>query len=150
MMQLDEQDRRIVNALQTGIPVCERPFEAVAQSLGLSEELLLERLQTLLDEGALSRFGPMFDAARLGGAFSLCAMQVPQEHFEDVANQVNAFAEVAHNYEREHDYNMWFVLATESPAGIDRMVGAIETATGLPVLELPKLEEFYVGLRFDA
>lgn len=149
-MALDDLDRRIVNTLQDGIPVCERPFASVARSLGLGEEQLLARVQALIDNGTLSRFGPMFDAARLGGSFSLCAMQVPEARFDQVTAQVNAFPEVAHNYRREHDWNMWFVLATESRTGIEESVAAIEQATGLPVMTLPKLEEFYVGLRLDA
>ena len=149
-MALDELDRRIVNTLQAGIAVCDRPFEAPAAALGIAESELIERLRRLREGGVLSRFGPLFDVARLGGAFCLCAMKVPVARFDEVAEQVNAFAEVAHNYEREHPWNLWFVLATETDAGIDHAVSAIEGVTGLDVLVLPKLEEYFIGLRLEA
>jgi len=149
-MTLDDTDRAIVNLLQDGIAICERPFAAPAERLGLDEQALLDRLAALLDRGTLSRFGPMFDAERLGGAFTLCAMQVPAARFEQVATLVNGYDEVAHNYEREHEYNMWFVLGAPSRERIDEVIEAIEAHTGLEVLDLPKLEEYYVGLRLEA
>ena len=79
---MDTFDRNIVNALQDGIDVCDRPFAAIAQRLAISEEDLLERVQRLLDEGVLTRFGPLFQAERLGGSLSLCAMRVPEARFE--------------------------------------------------------------------
>jgi len=149
-MSLDDTDRAIVNLLQDGIPVLERPFAGAAASLGLDEAALLERLQALLDAGVLSRFGPMFDAERLGGAFTLCAMRVPGTQFDRVADLVNSFEEVAHNYEREHELNMWFVIGAGTPGRVAAVVDAIEARTGIEVLNLPKLEEFYVGLRLEA
>ncbi len=147
---LDATDRRIVNALQGGLPVCERPYAEAAAGLNIPEDELLRRLERLLADGALTRFGPMYHAERLGGALTLAAMQVPEADFERVADIVNGFPEVAHNYRREHAFNMWFVLATESPGRIAEAIGEIERATGLKVYNLPKLEEFYVGLRFEA
>ncbi len=147
---LDAIDRRIVNALQGGVPVCERPYAAAAADLGLSEDELIARLTRLLADGALSRFGPMYHAERLGGALTLAAMRVPAPEFERVAALVNAHPEVAHNYQREHEFNMWFVLATERPERIGEVVREIEQATGHKVYNLPKLEEFYIGLRFEA
>ena len=146
---MDEVDRAIVNGLQGGFELCERPYAAAAQRLGLAEQELMARLQRLLDEGILSRFGPLYHAERLGGALSLCAMEVPEERFETVAEQVNAFSEVAHNYQREHRLNMWFVLATDSLQALERVVTEIERATGLRVYAMPKLEEFFVGLKFE-
>ena len=148
--ELDATDRRIVNALQGGFPVSERPYAEAAGCLGLAEDELIRRLERLLAEGALTRFGPMYHAERLGGAFTLAAMKVPAEDFERVAGIVNGFPEVAHNYQREHAFNMWFVLATETPARVQEVIAAIERAAGYPVYNLPRLEEFYVGLRFEA
>ncbi len=147
---LDAADRAIVNRLQDGLPVCERPFAAAAAELGLDEDELLARLEALLERGVLSRVGPMYDAEKLGGAFTLCAMRVPAERFEEVAAAVNAHDEVAHNYARDHEYNMWFVIGAGSPSRIDETIAAIESATGIAVLDLPKDEEFYVGLRLEA
>lgn len=147
---MDELDRRIINGLQGNFPVAPHPFREAARNLGTDEATLLARLRRLMDGGYLTRFGPLFNADRLGGAFTLCAMSVPGARFEEVAAIVNAFGEVAHNYEREHRLNMWFVLAAADPARIARVIGDIEAATGCEVLELPKLAEYFVDLRLAA
>jgi len=144
---MDETDRRLVNRLQEGLPVSRRPFDEIADTLGLSVDALLERIQRLLDDKVLTRFGPMFNAENLGGALSLCAMQVPRDRYDEVAQQVNAFPEVAHNYERDHLLNMWFVLATERAEQAAAVIAAIEQATACKVYDLPKQEEFYIGLK---
>ena len=139
----------MINGLQGGFPICERPFLEAAERLGMSEEELIEGLRGLLDQGILSRFGPLYHAERLGGALTLAAMRVPEADFERVAAAVNAFPEVAHNYARDHALNMWFVLATEKPERKAEVIGEIEAATGLAVVDMPKLAEYYVGLRFE-
>lgn len=147
---LDDTDRRIVNALQEGFPLEAEPYRRVAESLGLAEHELLARLDRMLKERILTRFGPLFQAERMGGRFVLAAMRVPEADFERVAAQVNALPEIAHNYRREHDFNMWFVLATERPEDIDAAIARIETATGLPVFAFPKEREYFVGLKLHA
>jgi siroheme decarboxylase len=147
---LTELDRRIINALQGDFPLVEEPYAAVAASLGIAEEMLLARLSALLEERVLTRFGPLFQVERMGGRFLLAALAVPEERFDEVAEQVNALQEVAHNYRREHALNMWFVLATETPEGIERAIARIEAATGLPVFPFPKEREFFVELKLSA
>jgi siroheme decarboxylase len=147
---LTELDRRIINALQGDFPLVEEPYAAVAASLGIAEEMLLARLSALLEERVLTRFGPLFQVERMGGRFLLAALAVPEERFDEVAEQVNALPEVAHNYRREHALNMWFVLATETPEGIERATACIEAATGLPVFAFPKEREFFVELKLSA
>jgi DNA-binding Lrp family transcriptional regulator len=147
---MDAVARRIVNALQVGFPVCERPFLAVATELGLAEDELIARIDALLADGTLTRFGPLFDAEKLGGAFTLAAMQVPAADFDRVAEEVNALPEVAHNYRRDHALNMWFVLGTETPDGIATAITTIEHSTGLPVYAFPKEREFFVHLKLKA
>jgi DNA-binding Lrp family transcriptional regulator len=147
---MDELDRLLVNRLQAGIPVAAQPFAPIAGELGIPEAEVCGRLQRLLEEGVLTRFGPMIDAAALGGAFTLAAMSVPPHDFDRVAAIVNARAEVAHNYRREHAYNMWFVVATERPESIRAVLAEIETESGYRVLDLPKRREYYVGLRLEA
>ncbi len=145
---LDKTDRRIINRLQDGMPVCDEPYQHVAEELGMTEAELLQRLQNLLDNKVLSRFGPMFHAERLGGGLALAAMRVPETDFQRVTDQVNALPEIAHNYERNHEFNMWFVIATEQLNDVDTVVSRIEHLTGFPVYNMPKIEEYYVGLRF--
>jgi DNA-binding Lrp family transcriptional regulator len=147
---MDEIDSAIVNCMQGGFPLADRPFAVVAAELGLAEEDLIARVRKLLDARVLTRFGPMYQVERMGGAFSLAAMRVPPADFDRVAQIVNALPEVAHNYEREHAYNMWFVLATEKPEGIARAIARIERETGLPVLNLPKLREYFVEFTLEA
>ncbi len=146
---MDNIDKQLVNRLQDGFPVTERPFLAVAEEFGLEESDVMQRVQTLLDDGILSRFGPMFQAERVGGGLTLAAMKVAPEDYENVTELVNAFPEVAHNYQREHELNMWFVLATETPEGIEETIERMEAVTGYKVYNMPKQEEFYVGLRFE-
>lgn len=147
---LDAVDRRIINSLQGGFPVCERPFAAAAADIGIAEAELIARVKRLREDNVLSRFGPMYHAEKMGGSFCLAALAVPEERFDEIAAIVNAFPEIAHNYAREHAWNMWFVIATEHPERVAEVVAEIEARTGLAVLAVPKLEEFYVGLRFEA
>lgn len=147
---MDELDRRIINGLQGNFPIAPRPFREAARNLGTDEATLLNRLEALLEQGILTRFGPLYNADRLGGAFTLCAMSVPAADFERVAGLINALPEVAHNYEREHRLNMWFVLATGDPARITQITSRIESQTGCGVLELPKEAEYFVDLRLAA
>jgi DNA-binding Lrp family transcriptional regulator len=120
----------------------------VAAELGISEATLLGTLTRLLDNGTLTRFGPMFHAGELGGGLSLAAMRITEDDFDRVAEQVNRFPEVAHNYRREHELNMWFVLACEQLQGITDTIDAIERTTGYTVFNMPKEEEFHVNLHF--
>ena len=147
---MDEVDRRLINALQGGFPITDRPYLAVGQKLGLGEEEVIERIDRLVTVRILSRFGPMYDAERLGGAVTLCAMAIPPGRVEEVGAVVNSFAEVAHNYLRDHALNMWFVLATETAGEISAVIAAIESATGLTVRNLPKLEEYFLELKLVA
>jgi siroheme decarboxylase len=147
---LDATDRAVINALQDGLPLTLAPYADAAAALGIAEAELIDRLKRLLETGALTRFGPFFDAAALGGAFCLCAMAVPEERFDTVTEAVNARPEVAHNYARAHALNMWFVLATETEDAIETTAGAIEAETGLRVYRFPKEEEFFIGFRVAA
>jgi DNA-binding Lrp family transcriptional regulator len=147
---MDALDRAIINALQDGFPISERPFAEAAATLDISEGVLIDRIESLLDTGVLSRFGPMYHAERLGGGLSLAAMKLAKGDFDQVAEIVNAFPEVAHNYARDHEFNMWFVLATETTQRISEVIDQIEQETGYRVYNMPKLAEYFVGLRFEA
>lgn len=147
---MDEIDRRIINTLQTGFPLCESPYREAAAELGLSEQALIDRLSILLQEGILSRFGPLYHAELMGGALTLAAIKAPDDRFDEVADIVNGFPEVAHNYARNHELNMWFVIATETPEQIQRTISAIEQQTRLTVYNMPKVSEYFVGLKLEA
>ena len=140
-------DAHLVERLHGDLPLTDTPFADVAAELGSSEAVVLERLQTLLADGTLTRFGPLFQIERAGGMFVLAAMDVPEHRFDAVTAQVNALSEVAHNYRREHALNMWFVLGTETPTAATAAIERIEADTGLPVLAFPKEREFFVELK---
>jgi len=147
MRELDAVDRQIIDQLQGGFPLCDRPYAQVAGRLGIGEEELLQRLERLLADKILTRFGPMVHIERLGGAFVLAALAVPEDRYDEVTALVNALPQVAHNYRREHALNMWFVLATETPAGIADAVARIERDTGLTVHAFPKEREYFVEMK---
>ncbi len=149
MRTMDSLDRTIINELQGGFPICDHPYAVVAQNLGTTEDELISRLSKMEQERVYSRFGPMYHAERMGGGLTLAALQVPDERYDEVTELVNAFPEVAHNYAREHALNMWFVVATEKPERIAEVIDKIELQTGLHVYNMPKQQEFFIGLKFE-
>ena len=150
MRDLTAVDRKIIAKMQSDFPICERPYAEVAEQSGISEDALLERLEGLLAAKVLTRFGPMFQVERMGGAFVLAALTVPEDRYEAVTSLVNTLPQVAHNYRREHALNMWFVLATETQDGIAEAIHRIEHETGLPVFAFPKEREFFVEMKLEA
>jgi DNA-binding Lrp family transcriptional regulator len=144
---LDATDVLLLERLHGDFPLTETPFADVGRELGLEERDVIGRIRRMLDDGLLTRFGPLFQIERAGGCFVLAAMAVPPERFEEVAAQVNAMPEIAHNYEREHRLNMWFVIAAESAQDAAAVRARIEAATGLAVIALPKEQEYYLELR---
>ena len=149
MPVIDPTGKAIINGLQGGFPLTPRPFRDAGAALGLSEGELLEGVRDLVGAGQLSRFGPLWNAEMLGGDVCLAAIAVPAERFDEVAEQVNAHPETAHNYERTHALNMWFVVSAEDPRRIAEVITGIETETGLAVHAMPKVQEFFVGFRVE-
>ncbi len=147
---MDDIDKKIINHLQNGFPVCESPYLVISEELGLTETVLIERLKLLLETGLLSRFGPLYHAEKMGGELTLAAVKVPQDRFEQVAETINALPEVAHNYARNHELNMWFVIATDQSNKITKVIQDIEQKTGLSVYNMPKIKEYFVGLKLEA
>jgi len=145
---MDDLGRRLIDLLQRGLPLVPQPWETLGRQLGAPPDELRRRVQAWLDDGTLTRFGPMFDIEPLGGAFTLAALCVPPSRFDEVAAILAAMPEVAHNYRREHVWNMWFVLACSSPAEVAHAIERIEQRTGLDVLNLPKERTYHVGLHF--
>jgi DNA-binding Lrp family transcriptional regulator len=145
-LTLSKLEREFINNFQGNFPLQERPFLSVAEQLHCSEDELMETVVKLKSKKVLTRFGPLYDAAELGGGLTLAAISVPEERYDAVTELVNSYPEVAHNYQREHELNMWFVLATETPVELVQAIASIEKTTGLPVYNFPKQQEFYIGL----
>ena len=151
-INIDRVNRTLINMLQGGFPISKRPYLEVANQLGISENELLWRLDIMKTDGIYSRFGPLYNAAALGGAVTLAAMRIPEERFDEVVNLVNAHSEIAHNYEREHYYsptlfNMWFVISTENSEDIKVVISKIEEETGITVYNMPKQKEYFLELK---
>ena len=145
--RLDALDRRLLDDFQSGIPLAPRPFAQMAEQLGVAEAEVIARLQRLTEAGAVSRVGPVFRPRQVG-ASTLAAMAVPPERLAEVATLVNGFPEVNHNYEREHDFNLWFVLTAPDRTRLERVLDEIGRRAGLPVLDLPMLAEYHIDLGF--
>ncbi len=146
---LDRTDKLLINRLQKGFPVSPRPYREVGEALGIAEQEVIDRLRRLLDEGALTRLGAILNAPQLGGERTLAAVAAPPERLDEVIAAINRHPEISHNYERTHAYNLWFVVSSEDPADIARVIGEIEAETGLPVINLPTLEEFRVEFYYE-
>ena len=137
--------RAFLNRFQGGFPLSARPYREAAEDLGSDEPTLIATIREMLEAGLLTRFGPLYDAERLGGRFTLAAMAVPESDFEGIARMLEASPEVAHNYRRDHALNMWFVLATSTEAGLNTAIRRIQSATGVMVYDFPKLREYHLG-----
>ncbi len=149
-IECDALDRQIINALQGGFPIVDEPYAEIASWFNINSQELIRRLDNLLESGALSRFGPLYNSQRMGGEVTLAALCVPRERYDEVAEIVNSYHQVAHNYQREHAFNMWFVISTETPGEIGKVIRAIESETGLKVYDCPKEREYFIGLRLQA
>jgi len=144
---LTELEKRLLNDFQDGFPLAERPFRMIAERLGTTEQAVIETLVGLQENGLISRVGPVFRPNRVG-ASTLAAMAVPAERLESVAALVSAYSEVNHNYEREHELNLWFVATAPDRGRLHRVLREIESRTGLEVVDLPMVEDYFINLGF--
>ena len=145
---MDDTDLELLNRFQRDFPLTADPFRVIAGQLGWSENEVLVALRRLQDEGKVSRVGAVFATRRLGVS-TLATLAVPPTRMDAVARLVNDYPEVNHNYQREHDFNLWFVLTAASRARLQAVLAEIEAKAGLQVLDLPLLEEFHIDLGFD-
>ena len=146
-LALDAIDRQLLNDFQQGLPLSARPYADVGDRLGIDETEVLARLSRLSAAGAVSRVGPVLRPKRIGVS-TLAAMAVPPGRLETVAKLVSAYREVNHNYEREHRFNLWFVLTAPEQTRLNAVLGEIALYTGIEVMDLPMLEEYHIDLGF--
>ncbi len=147
MVQPEHLDNRLLNDYQRGFPLSSQPFTRIAGELGTSTGTVLERLHALQADGKVSRVGPVFRPNTVGVS-TLAAMAVPTHRLATVAQTVNAFTEVNHNYEREHRFNLWFVVTAGSDAALADALARIECACGYAVLSLPLERDYHIDLGF--
>jgi DNA-binding Lrp family transcriptional regulator len=144
---LDDVDATLVDEFQSGFPVEERPFRAVGEALGVGETEALERVRALREKGVFRRFGAVLNPPVIGSS-TLAAVSAPDDRFDEVAEVINGYEQVNHNYRRSHEWNMWFVVTAASRETRDRILDEIEERTGLEVLNLPMVTDYYIDLEF--
>lgn len=146
--ELSELDRRLLNDFQQDFPLSPAPYADIARSLGITEEEVLARLEAFKREGSVSRVGAVVRPNTVGVS-TLAAMAVPPEKLEAVAAIVSGYAEVNHNYEREHRINLWFVATAPDAARLHTVLDEITIRTGYEVLSFPLVEDYHIDLGFD-
>ncbi len=144
---LDETDAALIDGFQSGFPVEQRPFRAVAEALGTTERDALERVKRLREVGVFRRFGAVLNPPVIGSS-TLAAVQAPENRFDDVVGVINSYRQVNHNYRRDHEWNVWFVVTAASREKRDSILAEIEEETGCEVLVLPMLTDYYIDLEF--
>ena len=147
---MDDIDIRLLEMVQEGFPLVRRPFQALGESLGISESEVLVRLERLKCDGLIRRIGPIMDLRKLGYSGVLVAMKVPEEKADKVADIVNEYEEVSHNYLRpnESGYNLWFTISAKEQR-ILAALDEIRLKTGMKQLVLPTIRIFKIGVKFD-
>ena len=150
MTSMDDLDKEILNEIQWSFPLVTRPFDAIAKKFNTTPEIIKERLNSLKEIGVLRQLSAIFDTRKLGYTSSLVAMEIESDKLEDVANQINRHPGVSHNYERDHQFNLWFTLAV--PPGIDlkQELEKFNVLKGIKkVRMLPTLQLFKIGVKLD-
>ena len=146
--RMAELQQRLIDEYQRGLPLSLTPYADIARHLGVEEIDVIEGLRTLREDGTVSRVGFVFRPHRIGTS-TLAAMAVPKERMEEVAELVNHYPQVNHNYEREHHYNLWFVLTAEDEDELQGTLDELVHVTGIPVLPLPMLDDYHIDLGFN-
>ncbi|MCP3667146.1 MAG: Lrp/AsnC family transcriptional regulator [Gammaproteobacteria bacterium] len=146
-VKLNDLERQLLNQYQKGFPISPTPFADIAKQLGTSEALVLQILKHLQDQGVVSRVGPVFKPKSVGVS-TLAAMAVPAEKLDQVAAKISGYNEVNHNYEREHHFNLWFVVTAPDQERLDAVLSDMERTTGQAVLNLPLENQFHIDLGF--
>ncbi len=145
---LNELQKRLLNDYQRDFPLSSQPYRDIAAELGVAEAEVLTALQYLIDQGYISRVGPVIAPNRVGSS-ALVAMRVPPERLQQVAEWISRFPEVNHNYEREHHYNLWFVLIASDRQHLQAVLDEIEKQTAVPAMQLPMLTDYGIDLGFE-
>lgn len=149
MIDLDETDKLILNHIQLDFPLVTHPFQAIAKDLGISEEEVIERLDRLHDEGAVRKIGPIINRQSVGGTSTLVAVNVPEASIDEVAEYINEYSEVSHNYLRPEKYNIWFTVSASNKERICTILDELRSKTGLEFINLPTKRLFKIGVRFN-
>jgi DNA-binding Lrp family transcriptional regulator len=140
-------EQRLLNDFQHDLPLSATPYADIAVQLGVSENEVLNTVYKLQHDGVISRVGPVFTPNRIGVS-TLAAMSIPAQELECVARIISAFPEINHNYERDHEFNLWFVVTASSEEHLEIVLHEIEQHAGYPLMSLPMLEDYFIDLGF--
>ena len=149
---MDELDRRILQALQDGFPLSEKPYETIAHRLGIPSDRLWDRLQKLMAEGVIRRLGASLDSRKLGFSSTLAAVSVKPDLVEQAAEIIGKFPEVTHSYLRNDNFNIWFTVIASDTERIESILEQVRTSLSLErseVLNLPVKRVFKLDARFN-
>jgi len=138
--------RDLLDHFQSDFPIERNPFEVIAHALKYKENEVREGFKSLLEEGFISRVGPVFGTHKVGYSF-LAAVKCPTERIEEVASVINSFDEVNHNYLRENELNLWFVVTGKNAESLDEVIEDLEEKIGLPVFRFPMIRPFKIDLQ---
>ena len=146
---IDDIDRDILNQIQSDFPITSRPYRAIAEDLGLSEDEVLKRVSRLKDSGIIRRIGGNFAPEKVGFVSTLCAAKVPEDKISQFAEVVNRYPGVTHNYRRENTFNIWFTFIAPSMEEIEANLRQIAGETGITdILNLPATKVFKIRAEF--
>ncbi len=146
-MELSFLQQQIINDFQRDFPLCSSPFNALAKQYNVDENDILQAITDLQNKGILSRLGPVFDHKK-AGASTLVAIKVPEKQIDKIAGIINQFEQVNHNYAREHDFNLWFVVTDKDSASLNQTLKTIEEKIGFSLLVLPMEASYHIDLSF--
>jgi len=147
---MDVINYKLLEIIQDGFPVSSEPYKDLATSLGVSEAEIIDRIRKLQKQGVIRRLGAIFDSRKLGYKSTLCAIKVPEEQIKPVAEIINSYPGVTHNYLREHEYNMWFTLIAPSNERIDQICNEIISKSGISdLMQLPAKRFFKIKVKFS-
>jgi siroheme decarboxylase len=150
MSPLDDMDRAILNLIQSDFPITPRPYLAIAQRLGFSENDVIKRLYRLKKRGIIRRIGGNFVPEKLGFISTLCAARVPEDKIQSFAKAVNRYPGVTHNYQRDNKYNVWFTFIAPSMKEIEENLENISRQTGIKkIINLPATKVFKIRAHFN-
>lgn len=147
---MDEMDKRILNIIQAELPVDNRPFLKIAGQVGITEDEVIDRLKKLKEKGFIRRIGGVFDSNRLGFESTLVALRVKPGRIKEVAEKINAYRGVTHNYERDDYFNLWFTLVAGDKEEIQKILSRINEFSEVEkLLNLPALKLYKIGLNLS-
>ncbi|MDL2261853.1 Lrp/AsnC family transcriptional regulator [Methanimicrococcus sp. OttesenSCG-928-J09] len=147
-IELDEIDRKLINLIQLEFPISAHPFEEIAAEIGTTEDIVIDKLSRLKNEGVIRRIGPIINTRGIGGTNTLAAVKVPENQIEKAAAVINKYDEVSHNYLRNEEYNIWFTVSAPTQDRLNQILSEIQTELDCPLLDLPTIKQFKIQVNF--